>query len=154
LEGNTSFGGSQYNGGSLLRRGRKMNTVRKVCRPPYMLGNPPIVQPTQAPPPQEQKPSNQSFQKIERTGLFKTERGPKMFPLQLELGAICPDQGIDSEAAWQAERNATIYGPQTQWRVGLFIRLCILAGNRSFEFHPNLRLRLRCQSIHKRMLQM
>lgn len=122
LEGNTSFGGSQYNGGAFLRRGRNLSSVRGVARPPW----------SHAP-----APEHPPFHAVPRTGVFKGNQGRLVQCLQWELSALCGPIGSPADqAAWDAEGASQTYREGTQWRVGLFINVLILNNNRKFQGHP------------------
>lgn len=143
-EGNTSGAGSQFDGGAYMLKFRPWSVVLGGIRIPnleqLMTGQAPA--PVVPVPP---APVTAPFRPIERPGVFKGQRGvPGLFALQLELAAVSQDQGVASEAAFAAERNAVEYGPQTQWRLGTFINVLLLNGNTEFRGHatefisPNL----------------
>ena len=131
-EGNTAVGNDR-SGGGVDEKERKLSIVVAVARPAYKDGSQAPAQPPASTTP---APTGQVFVPIERTGVFKSQRGANVFDLQMELAAVSPTFDVASEAAWQAERNATEYGPQTQWRVGLFINILLLNGQRQFQGHP------------------
>ena len=131
-EGNTAVGNDR-SGGGVDEKERKLSIVVAVARPAYKDGSQAPAQPPASTTP---APTGQVFVPIERTGVFKSQRGANVFDLQMELAAVSPIFDVGSEAAWQAERNATEYGPQTQWRVGLFINILLLNGQRQFQGHP------------------
>ncbi len=131
-EGNTAVGNDR-SGGGVDEKERKLSIVVAVARPAYKDASQAPAQPPASTTPE---PTGQVFVPIERTGVFKSQRGANVFAFQMELAAISPIFDVGSEAAWQAERNATEYGPQTEWRVMTFINILLLNGNHEFQGHP------------------
>ena len=131
-EGNTAVGNDR-SGGGVDEKERKLSLIVAAARPAYKDSNQAPAQPPASTTP---APTGQVFVPVERTGVFKSQRGANVFALQMELAAVSPIFDVGSEAAWQAERNATEYGPQTEWRVMTFINVLLLNGNHEFQGHP------------------